>query len=173
MRQPVGADGEWLVLAAADRTRWPRITVDEGAGQRAVDQDRELAGSRGDRLRFPDAEGETSIKGAEGGLRLADRFGGQTERGGGAIGGRLRAGPEQAAARDFVIRGEGQPRGEVLLGGPSCHVRPDLGDEFETGVRAEAIDLGEVDAPGEMMEEGADVQAGFIPGPLLLGTSGR
>src|SRR5437867_444734 len=126
----------------------PGITVNEGARQRAVDQDGELAGGRGDGLRFPDAEREASIKGAEGGLRLADRFGGEAERRRGAIGGRLCAGPEQAAARDFVIRGEGQPRGEVLLGGPPRHVGSDLGDGLETRVRAKAIDLRQVDAAG-------------------------
>src|SRR5438093_7732390 len=40
----------------------PGITVTEGARQRAVDQDGELAGGRGDGLRFPDAEREASIK---------------------------------------------------------------------------------------------------------------
>ena len=46
----------------------PGVAIDEVAVQGAVDQDGELAGGRGDGLRFADARGQAPIEGAEGGL---------------------------------------------------------------------------------------------------------
>ena len=80
---------------------------------------------------------------------------------GGAIGGRLRAGAEEAAAGDLVLGRQRQPRGEVLLRGPARHVGADLGEQPQRIVRADAVDLREIDA-GELVERRADVEARLV-----------
>ena len=48
----------------------------------------------------------------------------------------------------------------MLRRGPPAHVGADLGHHFEGGVRRDAIDLRQVDAAGEMVERGPDVEGG-------------
>ena len=45
-----------------------RVDVDEVVFERAIDQDGELARCGGDRFRLADAEGQTTVERAEGGL---------------------------------------------------------------------------------------------------------
>jgi hypothetical protein len=44
-------------------------------------------------------------------------------------------------AGDLVVRRQGEPRGEVLLGGPAAYVGANLGAEPQGVVGAKAIDL--------------------------------
>ena len=47
------------------------IAVDEAIFECSVDEDRQLAGRRGDRFGLAHAEGQAAIEGAEGGLSAA------------------------------------------------------------------------------------------------------
>ncbi len=78
------------------------------------------------------------------------------------IGRWLRARTEEAPTGDFVLRGQRQPGREVLLGRPAGHVKADLRDQLERGVRRNPVDLREVDAAREVLEGGADLEARFV-----------
>ena len=140
----------------------PGVTVDERAGQGAIDEDGELARGGGEGLGLADADSQAAVEGAERGLAPDEAQGGHPKHGGRAIGGRLGAGAKAPAARDLVLRGEREPRREVLLGGPPAEVGPDLGQQLERGIGGDAIDLGEVGA-GQVVERRAHVEGGFIP----------
>jgi hypothetical protein len=104
-----------------------RIAVDETILERAVDEDRELAGRRGDRTGFAHPVGQAEIESAEHGLGAATAHGRDAQGARGAVGGGRRLGAEEAAAGGFVVGRQGQPGGEVLLGGPAAHVGANLG----------------------------------------------
>ena len=141
-----------------------RVAVDERAGERPVDQDRQLARGRGEGFGLADADGQAAIEGPERRLASDQTQRGDAQDGGGAIGGRLGSGTEAPAAGDAVLGGEGEPGGEVVLGGPAREVGPDLGDQLEGVIGGDAIDLRHVDA-GQVMQGGADVDVGFVPMP--------
>ena len=140
----------------------PGVTIDERAGQGAIDEDGELARGGGEGFGLPDADGQPPVESAEGGLAPDEAQGGHPKHGGRAIGGWLGAGAEATTARDLVLRGEREPRREMLLGGPPAEVGPDLGQQLERGIGGDAIDLGEVGA-GQMVERRAHVKGRFIP----------
>ena len=153
----------------------PDVTIDERAGQGAIDEDGELARGGGEGLGLADADGQAAVEGTERGLAPDEAQGSHPQHGGGAIGGRLGAGAEAPASGDLVLGGEREPRREVLLGGPSREVGPDLGEELERGIGGDAIDLGEVGA-GQVVERRANVEGRFIPvaaGHAWAGQRGR
>jgi hypothetical protein len=84
------------------------------------------------------------------------------ERGRGPIGRGLCARAQQPPARDFVARREREPRGEVLLGGPAAHVGANFRDQREGRLWRDAVDLGEVDAPGERVEGRPNLEPGLV-----------
>ena len=55
------------------------VFVDERAGQGAIDEDGELAGGGGDGLGLTDADGQSAVEGAEGGLAADETHGGHAE----------------------------------------------------------------------------------------------
>ena len=67
-----------------------RVAVDERAGERAVDQDRQLARGRGEGFGLADAHGQAAIEGAERRRAPDQAQGGDPEDRGGAIGGEER-----------------------------------------------------------------------------------
>ena len=89
--------------------------------------------------------------------------------GGGSIGRRLGPGAEEAAARDCVLGGQREPRGEVLLGRPPAHIGADLGEQFQRGVGCDAVDLGEVDAAGQLIQRTPDLKPGFMVAGTAIG----
>lgn len=80
----------------------------------------------------------------------------------------LGAGTEEPTARDLVLRGQREPRSEVLRRGPARHVGPNLGDELEGRVGRDAIDLRQIDASGQVMEGRANLEARFVVTRLLV-----
>ena len=122
---------------------------------------------------FADAPGESPIERAERGLSATERHRGHPQDRRGAIGGRLRPRAEQAAAGDLVLGREREPRGEVLFGGPAVHVGANLGDEFQRGVRADAVNLREIDAAGELMQGRPDLEVRFVVGDACGGRAAR
>ena len=82
---------------------------------------------------------------------------------------RFVVGAEQAASGDFVVWGEGEPRREMFFGGPSAHVGADFGDQFEGGIRGNAVDLRQIHAAGNVMERGPDIETGFVVAGLSTG----
>jgi len=60
-------------------------------------------------------------------------------------------GAEQTAPGHSILRREGEPRGEVLVGRPPVHVRANLGDQFQRGVRTNPVNLREIDAARQLM----------------------
>src|SRR3990172_956343 len=88
-------------------------------------------------------------------------MGSEAECGCGPIGVGLGSGTEGFASGDLASWREGQPGGEVLLGGPAGHVQADLANELEGGLGINAFDGGEID-PGDAEEVGADVEGGLI-----------
>ena len=79
---------------------------------------------------------------------------------------------EEASAGDLVVRREREPGREVFLGGPPRHVGPDLGEESERVVGADAIDLRQVDA-GELVQRRAEIEARFVLARLVAAARGR
>src|SRR3989304_4437153 len=75
-------------------------------------------------------------------------MGSEAECGCGPIGVGLGSGTEGFASGDLASWREGQPGGEVLLGGPAGHVQADLANELEGGLGINAFDGGEID-PGD------------------------
>jgi hypothetical protein len=76
-------------------------------------------------------------------------------------------------AGDFVLGGQGEPGGEVLLGEPPRHVGANLGEQLERGAWRDAIDLGEVHPAGEPMQRRADLEARFVVAHLPAHAGGR
>ena len=126
------------------------IAVPELAFEGPIDEDREFASRGGDGLRFTDPRGQTTIKGAERGLRTTHAHRCQAQDGGGAIRGGLCPRAEKAAAGDLVVGREGEPGREVFFRGPATHVGTNLGDQLEGRIRLNPVDLGDVDATGEV-----------------------
>ena len=79
----------------------------------------------------------------------------------GSIGRGLRPRAEQTAAGHFILGREGQPRGEVFVGRPAVHVRANFRDQFQGGIRTDAVNLREIHAAGEPME-GTDLEVRVI-----------
>src|SRR5215472_12788934 len=46
---------------------------------------------------------------------------------------------------------------------PAVHVRANLGDQLQGGMRTNAVDLAQVGAAGKPVERGADVEGRFMP----------
>lgn len=110
-----------------------------------------MRGGRGNGFCFADPVGEPAVEGPERGLGAAETHGREAKDRRGAIGGGLRARAEEPPAGDLVPRREGEPGGEVVGGGPAVHVGPDFSEQPERRVRADALDLREIDA-GEVMQ---------------------
>jgi hypothetical protein len=85
------------------------ILIETVAFERVVHENGELSGGGGHGFRFANPVGKSAIEGAERRLRPAERHGGQPEDRRRAVGGRLRATAEEAAAGDFVLGGQGEP----------------------------------------------------------------
>jgi hypothetical protein len=49
----------------------------------------------------------------------------------------------------------------VLRGGPASHVRSDFSDHLQGGARADAVDLRQVHATGQVMEHRPHVEGGL------------
>ena len=141
-----------------------RVAVDDRAGQGAIDQDGELAGGGSNGFGLADADGQPAVESAEGGLAADETHGGDAQHAGGAVGGGLGFAAKPAVAGDPVLGREGEPGGEVVLGGPAAQVGADLGDQLQGAIGGEAIDLREVDA-GQVVQHGPDVDVGFIAAP--------
>src|SRR6266566_3408259 len=71
------------------------------------------------------AIGEATVVGAEGGRCATEAHGTAAQDGHGAVGRGRGLGAEESAARDLVVRGEGEPGGEMLLAAPAAHVGAD------------------------------------------------
>src|SRR5215469_15950402 len=140
------------------------VVIDEVAGQNAVDQDREFAGGGGKSFGLADAHRQAAVKRPEGGgsFPYAHRAAAQDDRG--AIGGGWGAGAEQATAGDLIVWCQRQPGSEMLFGWPAGHVGADLTDQVQRRLRAEGIDLAQVDATGEPMQGAADIELGLMLG---------
>src|SRR5882724_438205 len=137
------------------------VAVDEVAAEDAVYEDSERASGGGDQLGVADAIGEATVVGAEGGRCAAEADGTAAQDGRGAVGRGRGVGAEESAARDLVVRGEGEPGGEMLLAAPAVHVRADLADELQRCGGADGIDLSEVGA-GQAEEGRADLKARVV-----------
>ena len=57
----------------------------------------------------------------------------------------------------------------MFFGGPSAHVGADFGDQFEGGIRGNAVDLRQIHAAGNVMERGPDIETGFVVAGLSTG----
>ena len=145
----------------------PEVAVDEVALEGAIDEDGEFASGGRDRLRLPDASGQAAIERAERGLGAPEAHHGHAQDGSGAIGRRGVRELRSAPPGNLVLGREGQPGGEVLLGGPARHVGADFRDQPERGVGRNPVDLREVDAAREVMQRGADLEPGFVVARLL------
>jgi hypothetical protein len=138
------------------------ILVHQALPEGAMYQDRQLAGGGRDGFGLAHSVGQAPIEGAEGRVGAAEEVHGRhAQDRGGAVGGRLRLGAEQAAAGDFVVGRQGEPGREVFLGGPAAHVGADLGEPPQGAVGADGIDPGEVDA-GQLVERGANLEPRLI-----------
>ena len=142
----------------------PGVAIDERAVECAIDENGELAGGGGDGFGLADPDRQAPVEGPAGGLAPHEAHGGDAQHAGGAIGGGLGFTAEPAAAGDPVLGCEGEPGGEVVLGGPARGVGADLGDQLEGAIGGEAIDLREVDA-GQVVQHGPEVDVGFIAAP--------
>lgn len=145
------------------------VFIKEFAFESTVNKDGELTRGSGDGLGLADAGGKTAVEAAQCGLGAAQGHGGHAECGGGTIGRGLGAGAEQPAAGDFVVWGEGEPGGEMFFAWPSAHIRADFGDQFEGGIRGNAVDLRQIHAAGNVMERGPDIETGLIVAGLFAG----
>src|SRR5215510_14954417 len=67
----------------------PRILIPEAVLERAIDEDRQLAGCGGDSFGLADAVGQTPIEGPEGGVGAPEIHGGHAQDRRGTVGGRL------------------------------------------------------------------------------------
>src|SRR5439155_27105239 len=103
-----------------------RVMVDEALFQRAIDEDRELACRRNDRLGLADAEGDASVKRAECGLGATQGHRCESKDGWSPVGRWLGATAQEATTRHLVVRREREPGREVFLVGPPGHVEPDF-----------------------------------------------
>ena len=59
---------------------------------------------------------------------------------------------------------EREPRREVLGGRPAGHVGANLGDQFQRGIRANAVNLREIDAARDLMQRRAQLEARIVVG---------
>ena len=153
------------------RGRRPGIVMDHAVFACAVDEQGEFASRRRNGFRFADAGRQASIERAEGRLGATQAHRGQAQDRRGPVGRGLRPGAEEATARDLVLRRQGEPRGEMFPSRPAAHVGADLGDETQRTVRANGMELREIDA-SERLEGAADVEAGFVA-PGLRGRPRR
>jgi len=94
--------------------RSPGIVVHQSVFEGAIDEDGQLAGRGRDGPCLADAVGEVPIKGAEGRLGAAQAHRGEAQDRSGRVGRGLRPGAEQATAKDLVLGGKGEPRGEMF-----------------------------------------------------------
>ena len=147
------------------------IVIDYAVFACAVDEQGEFASRRRNGFRFADAGRQASIERAEGRLGATQAHRGQAQDRRGPVGRGLRPGTEEATARDLVLRRQGEPRGEMFPSRPAAHVGADLGDETQRTVRANGMELREIDA-SELLEGAADVEAGFVA-PGLRGRPRR
>ena len=148
-----------------------RVRVHKVVFQGAIDQDRQLAGGGGDGFGLADAEGHPSIERPERRLGPAKIHGTEAEDGRGAIRRGLCPTAQQTSAGDLVLRGEGQPGREVLVGGPARHVGADLRQQAERVVGPDAVDLRQVDA-GELVHGRPHIEAGFVVARFLSAPRG-
>ena len=140
------------------------VPIDETPGEGAVDEDGELAGGGREGLGLADPDRQPAVEGAEGGLAADESHGRGPQHGRRPIRRRLGLGAEAPAARHPVVRSQGEPRREVVLRGPQTEVGANLGNKLEGAIGADAVDLREVLA-SELMQDGADVEQGFVPVP--------
>src|ERR1700674_3203175 len=95
-----------------------RIGVHQAVFEGPIDEDGELASGGGNRLRLPDAEGQTAIERAQSRLGAAEVHRGEPQDPRRAVGGRWRVTAEEATARHSVVRRDGEPGREVFLRWP-------------------------------------------------------
>ena len=138
-----------------------RIGVRHAEAEGLVEEHRQLARRRRDRLGLADARGQASVERAEGRLRPSDIDGRDPEEGRRAIGRATSRGAEHPAAGDLIGRREAQPRREVLGRRPPRHVVAALGDQSQHRVRTETVDLTEVGAQ-ESVQHRPDVEGRFV-----------
>jgi hypothetical protein len=162
------AEGVGLALGISDDTLavatfiffFPQLDVFSSFLEHGIDQAGRLAGRGGDGLGCAEVSPLAAEESTQGGVAVVEAEGRQAESGGGPVGVGLGAGAELLAAGGLASRGESQPGGEILPGGPAGHTRTcmrckcveaDLSDEFEGGLGVDALDGGQVDA-GEAEE---------------------
>jgi hypothetical protein len=106
----VVVEAEWLVGVAS----LPHVVEDAG----------ELVRGGGDGLGRAETGAQAAVEAAESGVAVGGRLRGATQGGGDAADNFAGLGVLDRAARDAVVRAEGEPGGEVLLGGNRLGARP-------------------------------------------------
>src|SRR6266542_3456806 len=145
----------------------PGVLVQQALLERAVDEDRQLAGGGGDGFSLAHPVGQAAIESAERGLGAAEAQGREAQDPRGPVGRGRGLGAQEPAAGDLVVGRQGEPGREVLLRGPAGHIGANLGEQAERAVGAEGVDLGEID-PGQLVQRRADVEARRVVPRLRL-----
>jgi hypothetical protein len=100
----------------------PRVDVVHPVMQGVVEENRNLARGRGDRLDLADARGKPSVEGTQGGVGSPDRYRGEPQERRGPAARAARARREHLATRDLVARRQAKPGGKVLCARPGGEV---------------------------------------------------
>ena len=108
----------------------------------------------------------------KGRLTLVEGLGCQTQGSGGSVGRGFSAAAEAFTTGDLAAWSQTEPRAEVFFCGPATHVESNLTDDCQSGVRFDAIDLGEINA-----RDAVKVAAGIegnpaAPAPAGAGSEG-